>query len=55
MQLINGVPIDKEESKVLIGIQIWLAAVRLAAVRLEEQLPDSLKRSMSGYFVRIGK
>lgn len=50
MQLINGVPIDKEECKVLIGIQIWLAAVRQ-----EEQLPDSLKRSMPGYFDRCGK
>lgn len=50
MQLINGMPIDKEESKVLIGIQIWLAAVRQ-----EKNLPDNLKRSMPGYFDRIGK
>lgn len=50
MQLINGVPIDKEESKVLIGIQIWLAAVRQ-----EENLPDSVKKSLIGYFDRLGK
>lgn len=50
MQIINGYPIDKEESKLLIGIQIWIAAVCQ-----EEQLPDSLKRSMPGYFGRMGK
>lgn len=47
MQRINGVPIDKEESKVLIGVQIWLAAVRQ-----ETKLPDSVKKSMIGYFDR---
>ena len=50
MQLINGVPIDKVECKVLIGIQI-----RLAALRQEEQLPESVKKSMDGYFFRCGK
>lgn len=50
MQLINGMPIDKEESKVLIGVQLWLAAVRQW-----ENLPDSVEKSMIGYFDRLGK
>lgn len=49
MQLINGVPTDKEGSKVLIGVQLWLAAVRQ-----EMKLPDSVKKSMIGYFDRCG-
>ena len=50
MQLINGVPIDKEECKVLIGIQIWLAAVCQ-----EMELPASVRKSLIGYFDRCGK
>lgn len=49
MQLINGVPIEKEESKVLLGIQIWLAAIRQV-----EKLPESVRESLHDYFYRCG-
>lgn len=48
MQLINGVPIDKEEGKDLIRVQILQAAVHR-----EERLPESVRKSMFGYFDRI--
>lgn len=50
MQLINGVPIDKERSKVLIGIQIWKAATSS-----KKKLPDSIMKSLPGYFYRCGE
>lgn len=50
MQLINGFPTDKEECKVAIGVQIWLAAIRQV-----EKLPESVRKSMDGYFFRCGK
>lgn len=50
MQHINGVPIDKEEGEDLIRVQILLTAVDR-----EEQLPDSVKKSLYGYFDRRGE